>query len=100
MTLTETAAALRRLADSFDKVAKNNPGAANPFGHKTPTLDEEQATGAALLLCYIRDLLTNSPRENFPREDLLVLLETISRDGELFPNGAGQLVWQLDDEEI
>jgi len=101
MTLTESAAAMRRLADGIDKIAlKFHPSTQAPFGNGTMAmLDEDQATGAAALLCFIRDLVTTAPRDTYSREDLLVLLETISRDAEIFPLGTGQLIWQLEDEE-
>ena len=99
MTIKETANALRRLAAAFDHVERKMPGADSPFGKIVPAFNEEQALGAATLLTFIRDLVTNSPRDSYPREDLLVLLETISRDGELFPNGAGLLAWQAEGDD-
>jgi len=34
-----------------------------------------------------------SPRHMFPKEDILVLLETVSRDTELFSDGEGIKMW-------
>ena len=100
MTLTETASALRRAADIFDKMGNRFPGEPNPWApNVAPILSEEQAAGAGALLCFVRDLVTASSRDTYPREDLLVMLETISGDPEMFPCGIGQLMWQAEVEE-
>jgi hypothetical protein len=90
MTTRETAATMRRLADAIDKLPGELPIAGG--------LDEDCAVGAGAMLCYIRDLLTNSPREHpWSTGELLVLLETISRDPDIFPAGVGNLMWAAED---
>jgi hypothetical protein len=63
-------------------------------------LDGDAAVGAAMMLCYLRDLITVSPRLDYGQSDLLVILEAVSRDHELFPTGVGQVLWacELEDE--
>ena len=62
----------------------------------TSLLDNpEVECGAALLITYLRDLFQASPRENYNKVDILVLLETISRDTDLFPTGIGVEIWSL-----
>lgn len=98
MTYYEAASAMRRLADVFDKVGKNAK-----TGAPKPMMSEEMATGAAIMLTYLRDLVTTGNRDVYPREDLLVLLETMSRDNEMFPCGVGRLIWDQvteDDDEV
>lgn len=92
MSTTEIARTLRRLANALEKVG---PG---PTGFVEAVLDGEAAVGAASFLCYLRDCLTASDKDVWRREELLVLLETMSRDGELFPCGIGSLMWQMDAE--
>ena len=97
MTYYEAASAMRRLADVFDKVGKNAK-----TGVPKAMMSEEMATGAAIMLVYLRDLVTAGNRDVYPREDLLVLLETCSRDAEMLPCGVGTLIWDQmteDDDE-
>ena len=61
-------------------------------------LKEEAAIGGAAYLCFLRDCLTKSAKDVWTREELLVLLETMSRDGEMFPCGIGSLMWEMEDE--
>ena len=92
MSTTETAHTLRRLADALEKVG---PG---PTGFVKALLDGDAAVGAASFLCYLRDCFTASGKDVWRREELLVLLETMSRDREMFPCGIGSLMWQMDAE--
>jgi hypothetical protein len=99
MTITETANAMRRIADALDNtVAKSGSDPDN--GRPKPTFEYSTAVGAAVMLCYLRDLVTIGTRETYDRGTLLVLLETISRDAELFPCGVGAMAWAPDDEEM
>ena len=66
-----------------------------PFG-PDPVLEGDVAVGAAAFLCYLRDCITGSPKGIWSREELLVLLETMSRDREMFPCGIGNVLWALD----
>ena len=70
-------------------------------GHvaNTPSLEPESALGAAAFLCFLRDLITSSPLESYSKPSLLVLLETLSRDVEVFPHGIGVAMWGLEEGE-
>ena len=95
MTFTEAAAAMRRVADAIDHVVKSagRDGTAGP----NPEFDGEMAVGAAAMLCFIRDLVTAADCE-MGRPEFLVMLETISRDHQLFPNGMGHVMWNCEDD--
>lgn len=95
MTLAEASTSLRRLADAFDRLRQSQGDCPLP-SKVLPVLSEEAAIGAASFLCYLRDCLTASPKEQWSRGELLVLLETCSRDGELFPMGVGSLMWEME----
>jgi len=97
MTFRESAAALRRCADALDRVLLTNKDCET--GAPKPMLTEETAVGGAAILCYIRDLFTSGEREQFDRGSILVVLETISRDAELFPCGIGTVMWQAEDKD-
>ncbi len=97
MTFQETASAMRRVADGIEKIAKDfkhDPDNGKP----KPMLEGEAGAGAAVMLCYLRDLITASSHEQWDRGTLLVLLETMSRDAEVFPCGVGELIWQAEDD--
>jgi len=79
-TLERCSAALRQLPDA--------PLNGNPV----PMLDGEYAVGAALFWSYLRDLFTGTPIEQFSRDKILVMLEMLSRDPEMFPPGLVELV--------
>jgi len=98
MTFTETAAAMRRLADGIDKIVKQQ-GHDAETGKPKPMLDGEAGVGGAALLCYLRDCVTTAGRDSWDRPTLLVLLETISRDAEIFPCGVGATMWAAEDED-
>ena len=96
MTFSETASALRHIADVIDRVVRERGDCSTgaPIA-----LREDVGLGAALMLRYLRDLITLSEREQYDRVTLLVILEAISRDHEMFPHGIGVLVWQAEDPE-
>lgn len=98
MTYTEMASAMRRVADALDKVVKLHRGDMDT-GKPQAMIEGEAAVGAAGLLCYLRDLFTQSKHETFDRATILVLLETISRDEEIFPCGIGTLMWGMEDDD-
>ncbi len=98
MTFSESAQAMRRMADVLDKVVKAQ-GRDADSGKAKPMLEPEAGAGAAVLLCYIRDLVSCGNRENYDRGTLLVLLETISNDPEIFPCGIGRLLWAAENED-
>lgn len=77
MTGPEAAAKLRKLADAIEKLDRC------PV-IKRDTLDEEQQLGAAFMVMFLRDLFTIANKDNFTREDILVLLNTVQNDSEIF----------------
>lgn len=99
MTFLETAQAMRRMADVIENVVQKE-GRDTQTSTFKPVFEPESAVGAASMLCYLRDLVTVGDKEMYDRGTLLVLLETISRDPELFPCGAGQLLWQANTEDL
>ena len=98
MTFGETADVMRKAADAIDRVILQ-VGKDAETGMPKPMLEEDAACGAAALLCYIRDLVTVGNVENYDRGTLLVLLETISRDAEIFPCGVAKVLWAAEYEE-
>ena len=93
--LSEAVAGLRKVADALEKA-----GSPNIKGFPESMLSGEAAVGAAGLLCYLRDLITASGQESWSKPELLVLLEICSRDSEVFPNGTGVLMWDMEDEGV
>ncbi len=96
MTTKQLGETYARLGASLIDLGSRVPGkVSNP-----PIVGEQQALGAASLLCLIRDLFTGTPKESFSRGELLVLLETLSHDEQLFPHGIGTAMWAVEDEEV
>jgi hypothetical protein len=93
----ETAQAMRRLADGIDKVITKQ-GKDADTGKPKPMLEDELAVGAAAFLIYLRDMITSSPRDTWDKPTLLVLLETMSRDDEIFPCGCATVLWNADED--
>ena len=90
---------LKQLAEDYTrigaKLAEMESGDCSlPFPKSM--FDPENAVGAAALLCFIRDLFTATEYEQFSRDKILVLLETVSRDPELFPCGIGKTMWDVE----
>jgi hypothetical protein len=50
-----------------------------------PMLDGDYAVGAAILWSYLRDLFTDAGKDVFRREEILVLLDVIQSDPDMFP---------------
>ena len=95
MTFTDQARRMRRVADAIDRaVAKE--GRDKETGIAKPLYDGEMAVGAAMMLLYIRDFVTAWNAE-FDRPTMLVLLETFSRDPDLFPCGIAKLLWDAEE---
>lgn len=82
------------LANHLSELAQALRTAPNgPFNeHPSPLIQGEHLIGAALFWSYLRDLITASPRDVWPREDLLVLLETLQRDRDLFLPGMIEMI--------
>ena len=91
MTVHQTADSMRRIADALERA-----GAASIARFPDSMLEGEAAVGAAGFLCYLRDCITVSGHDTWTREALLVLLETMSRDADVFPCGVGQSMWNME----
>ncbi len=94
MTTRDAASAMRRIADVFDKM----PSVKMKDQHQDQ-LQGDFALGAASMVCYLRDLFTLTDRHQFSQAEVLIMLEAISRDHELFPLGVGRLMWEMEDED-
>ena len=99
MTFSETASAMRKVADAIDRVSKQRGSADMQTGLRKPMLEGELAAGAGAFLCYLRDLITCGERETYDRGTLLVLLETCSNDSEML-GGVGRLMWGAEDPPL
>lgn len=88
MTVTDLADRLTRTADAL----RRGPMAKETIPGSKPYLEDDFAVGAAMLWAYGRDLLTVADKETFTREELLVCLELISRDAEVFPPGVIEMI--------
>lgn len=76
----EAAAAMRRLADAvegFEEFPQVKPEHGGP-------MPGEYQVGAAAILSYLLDCFTGTPKEQFTRDEILVLLNAILHDGEIF----------------
>ncbi len=61
-------------------------------------LSEEQQAAALAVLRYVSDLFTESPKEWFRREDVLVVLNNIGNDPHLFDPALVARMDQIDSE--
>lgn len=59
----------------------------------TDDLPQEARYGMANMIAYLRDVFTVTPRDNFTRDEILVLLKITADDSEIFPNGEGAEIW-------
>lgn len=73
----EAAASLRKLANVLEKYNSV------PIPKKD-ALDEELQLGAAAMLMFIRDLFTVSGKDAFTRDEILVLLNMLQNDRDIF----------------
>ena len=94
MTYASVATTMREMADVLDSLPDSERN--QETGMEVPEFKPERVVGAGAMLCYIRDLLTASPHENYNRVDILVLLEMISRDSDILPCGIGVMMWDED----
>jgi hypothetical protein len=53
-------------------------------GHSNTRLSIEGQIGAVSMLLYIQDLMMSAGRDHFSREDIMILMDTIGRDPDLF----------------
>lgn len=92
------------LAESFDHLAEALRKF-EPFvpehgeGREIAYLQGPYAVGAALFWSYLRDLVTGMGKDLMSKPELLVFLETVARDHEIFPPGLCELVADLDKED-
>lgn len=49
---------------------------------------EEQEIGAIAILVYLENLVASSPKETFTREEVLMILECVGNDPEIFQPGS------------
>ncbi|MDM7994659.1 MAG: hypothetical protein QUT30_03125 [Acidobacteriota bacterium] len=73
----EAAQSLRRLADILERF-KSVPLI------KRDVLDENCQLGAAAMLMFLRDLFTIANKDQFTREEILVLLNDLQNDRDIF----------------
>lgn len=94
MTYREIANSMHEMAKALEDISDGLADA--ECGLQLPYLDGEAAVGAAAIVCYLRDLITVSPKTSFSQGELLVVLEQIASDGEIFPAKIGIRVWEAD----
>lgn len=91
----------REAADVFKKMAealRRAPDA--PLNRQPrPLFLGDHLVGAAMLWSYLRDLFTVGSKETYRRDELLVLLECLQRDADLFTPGAVEMIANLWDGE-
>lgn len=98
MTFTEAAASMRKLADDIDAAVKR-VGQDATTGYPQPVFDEPASVGAAWMLCYLRDIATRWPPDEFSQGSFLVLLEQLSHNSDVFPFGLAEIMWAADGQE-
>lgn len=98
MTYKDIPSSLRRIASALEK-SPESAAAFFPGERKSAYFAEDQAVGAACMLVYLRGLFMDSGRPIWDIPALLVLLETISRDPDLFPLSIGTLIWEAEDTD-
>lgn len=94
MTLAQLAEDYVRIGRKLSELEAGKSDLPFPRG----MMDAEEAPAAAAMVCYLRDLFTITPKESFTREEILVLLETVSSDPEIFPCGIGVKMWEMEHE--
>jgi hypothetical protein len=63
-------------------------------------MHEDAQVGAGMMLWYLRALFTDTSKEIFTRDELLVMIDTIQKDAELMaPNMAKFLMDAMDEED-
>jgi hypothetical protein len=86
---------------TFDNFDDENPMRFGPDGMPEydlgPVVVKADAVmGMALMICFMRDLYTGTPKDVFTREEILVHLRTLAECEDLFPNGEGVQMWESD----
>ena len=74
----EMAAAMRRVAqvvEKFDQI---------PLPKRDAFLDPDLQIGAAAIVMYLRDLFTVSSKEAFTRDEIMVILNMVQNDRDIF----------------
>jgi hypothetical protein len=79
MTGPEAAASLRRVADVIETLDQF-PRVKSDSG----PLPEEHQIGAAVIVAHLRDLFTITPKEQFTRCEILVALNEMQNDPNIF----------------
>ena len=92
MTTKDLADTMQRCADALRKLEETHM-----TGEK-PVFQGDYAVGAAIFWSYLRGLLTEAGKDVFTRDELLVLLEAMSRDNEMFPAGLFEFIGNLESE--
>lgn len=92
MTLKELASDYTRIGAKLSALESGNSSLPFPRG----LMDADCAAGGAAILCFIRDAFTATPQEAWSRGEILVLLEILSHDSDLFPCGIGTMMWDCE----
>ena len=74
----EMAAAMRRVAAVVEKYDEM------PVLKRDALLGEELQIGAAAMVIYLRDLFTATTKEKFTRDEILVILNLVQNDRDIF----------------
>jgi hypothetical protein len=94
MTTQELAGAYERLA----QILRTQPE--GPLYPQKPSItDGEMLFGAAMLWDYLRSLFTCAGKDVFTREEVLMVLEQVASDGEIFLPGAIRQIADAEDDE-
>jgi hypothetical protein len=89
------------LADVLEGIARTLRQHAHELqtdNRSKPVFEGELLIGAAIFWSYLYGLLTDSPKEIWRREEILLLLETIQRDPELFVPNLLQMLGDVERE--
>lgn len=96
MTRADIAQSMRRIADMLD----SHPELKKAYEYRPSSmLNEEAAVGAALVIRYLRDLVTNAGRDQWDRPSVLVILQAVADDPEIFPLNIGRMIWDEEDDD-
>jgi hypothetical protein len=92
VTTTELADTYERISFALRKYPCN-------IGVPRPAVRGEALVGAALFWTYLRDLFTVTPKEQFTRDEILVILDAVQTDGDLAIPGAIKQIADSWDED-
>ena len=96
MTYGQLAHSFHRIADGLDSL----PASVTFAPGDPPALEGGHAIGAALIISYLRDLFTASPKDLFRREEILVVLDEIQGDAEIMTPNLVQALDSLAGENV